>query len=57
MCEVVFVCGDIQAERSILNTNEGSDHSGVLLPLVYFDSCGTVFIVVGNVELSGSQAA
>lgn len=57
MSEVVFVCGDIRAERSILNTNEGGDHSGVLLPLVYFDSCGTVFIVVGNVELSGSQAA
>lgn len=33
--------------------DEGSGHSGVLPSLTYFDSCITVSIVVGNLELQG----
>lgn len=40
-----------RSKRSSLNIDEGGGHVRVLLSLVYFESCITVRIAGGNLEL------
>lgn len=51
-CSFVSVFGYLsRSKRCSLNVDESGDRIRVLLSLVYFESCVTVLIAVGNLEL------